>query len=275
MRAMTRTMCALVILLLVFTAAGAQEEGGLKAREDGNGIDLKGTNEEVTLGEIIHLYVEETGNTVLFDPRKIAGDVTINSPEKGVGMGAEELLNSALKQYRLVLASDGNVMEIIPAAEAVTQCETVTREQLKDLPPGRFVRIVVQLRASDANAVRGALQNLTTRQGGVVNPVAGANSLIIADYAHNMGDLLDLVDRMEAGTEVVSRVYKLEHVKYVDIQDALNSCLDPAQARRAGSPAATTIGATANGKFLVISGVIWEVDRIETVLKQLDVPQDE
>lgn len=276
MRAMTRTAGALVILLLLFGVAGAQEEdGGIKVRDDGKGLELKGTTEDLSLNDIIKIYVEESGKTVLYNPKMISGDVTVNSPAEGVTMTSEDLLNSALKQFRLTMASDGNVIEIIPAAEAITQCETVSREQLKDLPPGRFVRVVVQLRASEANAVRGALQNLTTRQGGVVNPIAGANSLIIADYASNMVDLLDLVDRMEAETEVVSRVVKLQHVVYADIQNALNACLDPMQARRPGAPQPTSVGATLNGKFIVISGVTWEVERIAGVLAQLDVPQGE
>ena len=275
-----RTFAALLVVLTIgLSLSGAQEDpsddSGLSVREDGKGLELKGAVDQLTLNEAIQLYVEESGKTVLYDPKRLSGNVRIIAPSSGTEMTSEALAQSALKQFRLLMASDGNVMEIIPAAEGITQCPTVTREELENLPPGQFAKMVIQLRASEANAVRGALQNLTTRQGGVVNPIAGANALIIADYVYNLKDLIVMIDRMEAGTEVVSRVFTLKNVVYSDIHGALAACLDSNQARRPGAPAPTAIGATSNGKYLVVTGVVWEVERIEEVIQQLDVAQGE
>ncbi|MCB9894396.1 MAG: hypothetical protein H6839_08100 [Planctomycetes bacterium] len=278
MRDILRTAGALLLMVLFGLAlTGAQDKGdqgsNMEPPKDGKGVIFKGTSEDVALHDVIRMYVEDSGQTVLYDPKKLAGNVTVVAPKAGAEMTTEDLVQSALKQFRLTMLSDGNVQEIIPAAEAITQCETVDREQLKSLPPGRFVRVLVQLKACEANAVRGALQNLTTRQGGVVNPIAGSNSLILCDYVSNMEDMLKLIDDMEASTEVVSRVFTLKHVVYSDIKEAILSSVMFGQVRRPGSPGETTVGATASGKSIVVTGVVYDIDRIAGVIEQLDVEQ--
>ena len=203
-----------ILLLLVCLAFGACALNAQPAPPAGDEnepvLTLHGVMEDIPLSEMIQLTAEYQKIKFLYDPRKLQGAVTIVAPREGVEVPQTAMfsvLQTFLKQFRLILAPFGEdteqsvkFYEIIPAAEAITQSkDVILLDNLNEWTDttADFVTLVVNLKYAEANAVRGALQNLTTRQGGVVNPInnwdatihlvmnADTNSLIYPDLAAN------------------------------------------------------------------------------------------
>jgi type II secretory pathway component GspD/PulD (secretin) len=260
---MSRLVAAcLVLALLCVDGSSAQDE-----KVPGDAKTLRMKTEEVTLAELIVFYTTESGRTIVYDPKKIAGTLSFRSPLRGADTTAENMLRAALAEYRLTLVPRGEFDAIIPAAEAITECNTVAISDLEKLPPLAYARIVYHLKNSDANAVRGALQNLTTRQGGVVNPVVsqpgsgGTNAIIVCDYVENLRELLKVLDDIDNTVARVSKVLTLKHTKSGDIESAVVSA--------AGKEVA--VGVHANERMFVLTGKRDDVDRVASVIEQLDV----
>lgn len=260
---MSRLVAACLVLVLLFAAgSSAQDE---KAPGDAKTLRMK--TEEVSLAELIVFYTTESGRTIVYDPKKVAGTLSFRSPLRGADTTAENMLRAALAEYRLTLIPRGEFDAIIPASEAITECNTVAISDLEKLPPLAYARIVYHLKNSDANAVRGALQNLTTRQGGVVNPVVsqpgsgGTNAIIICDYVENLRELIKVLDDIDNTVAKVSKVLTLSNTKTSDIEAAVLSA--------AGKD--VSVGIHTNARMIVLTGKRDEVDRVAAVIDQLDV----
>jgi type II secretory pathway component GspD/PulD (secretin) len=190
-----------VVAVCAFAGAGAQEDGSdqgsIRTSADGSELEMKGMVADTSLSELVRLYSEDSGRAVMYDPRRVTGSISVVAPARGTTVAPRDLLQSALAEFRLVLVSDGVFDKIIPAAEAVTMCDSVTVEELENRSPVEYVRVLIVLKTADANAVRGAVQNLTTRQGGVVNPIPGRNALIIADTVKNVRSIVELIKVFE------------------------------------------------------------------------------
>ncbi|MHC4842084.1 MAG: secretin N-terminal domain-containing protein, partial [Planctomycetota bacterium] len=280
----------LTILLLLSNGVAAQET---PAEEDLN-HRLNGDTTNLPLQELIRATVEYQKIKIIYDPKKIQGKVSFFAPKDGLKVPDESwfsLLQVALKQFRLTLVPFGEdsnnsirVYEIIPAAEAITQSELVVilddMDEWTDKTE-RFVTLVVNLKHAEANAVRGALQNLTTRQGGVVNPIAGINSLIIADYSYNIRRLAKIIKAMDVPPKSPRmEVIEIAHADSDDVAEELNSLLmrraqlTQMQARRPGSPqdeTAVGINVAPSGNAIMVTGFDAGIDLIRGLVKKLDV----
>ncbi|MCA8934566.1 MAG: hypothetical protein KDB68_00035 [Planctomycetes bacterium] len=257
-----------VLCLSVPSAQKAKPENPDKIgkSEDGEGIVLRGVVEDVPLSEIIQLYSEYKGRTVIYDPRKLSGDVSFTAPRDGFSPDMEDALRATLAEFRLTIVSTGDFDTIVPLAEACTVADVVTVDELASLPPLRPVRVVINLINADANAVRGALQNLTTRQGGMVNPVSGrgsAQSIIICDYAFNVLEIVKIVEQLDAPSGNESHVVKLKNRKAEELLTVVSIA--------AGK--LVSVGIDAGTDSIVLSGPGDEVDRVSKVIAALDVQQ--
>jgi type II secretory pathway component GspD/PulD (secretin) len=264
----------LVLGLVMVVGTAAQEAAKPEAdKQDAKAATqiLRGQLEQVTLDELILLYATESGRTVAYDAKKLAGNFTFRSPLRGDSTTAENMLRAALAEYRLALVPRGDFDAIIPAAEAITECDTVAIADLETLPPLAFARIVYHLKNGDANAVRGALQNLTTRQGGVINPVmsppgsGGTNAVILCDYVENLRELLKVLDELDNTVARISKVLTLKNTKVGEIQGAVLSA----------SGNEVSVGFHGNERMIVLTGKRDDVDRVASVVSALDVKPGE
>ncbi|MCA8946737.1 MAG: hypothetical protein KDB29_10960, partial [Planctomycetes bacterium] len=246
----------LLLVCFVFGAVALNAQPAPDPTEENPELVLHGVMEDIPLSEMIQLTAEYQKIKFLYDPRKLQGTVTIVAPREGVRVPQTAMfsvLQTFLKQFRLILAPFGEdsadsvkFFEIIPAAEAITQSNNVVLlDNLAEWTDttADFVTLVVNLKYADANAVRGALQNLTTRQGGVVNPIQGINSLIIADYSYNIRRLAQIIQLMDQPPRSPRlEVININNIDAEELVTSVNRLLDQrtqllAQAqRRPGSP---------------------------------------
>lgn len=265
-----KRLCAAMLMLgiCLTVATAAQDEGGSIERLEPTQL-VKGRLDRVTLDELITMYTAESNRTVVYDPKKLSGEVTFRSSLKGVGTTADAMLRTALLEFRLTIVSQGEFDKIVPMAEAITYCKTVALDQLDEIPDLHFARIVYSLKNNDPNAVRGAIQNLTSRQGGVVNPIIsrkeqGSNTVIICDLAENLREIVKLLDEVDRTTALVSQVITLKNVKASQIRMAVNSA----------ALEDVSVGVPESDKIIVLTGYQSNVDRVAAVVAALDVSND-
>jgi type II secretory pathway component GspD/PulD (secretin) len=253
---------SVVILLLgiaLVVGANAQEA---KPEEKEPALLLKSGMEDIPISELVQLFAEYSKQPVMYDPRTVTGTISILAPSEGHEPNIEETLLTALARYRLTLVKTGDYCEIVPMVEASTMCDSVTVDELKTLPAHRFARIVVQLAYTDANAARGALQNLLTRQGGSVSPVTGiSNALILCDTAENLRRMLRTIAEIDVAPDRVSKVITLKHASADEVLGAIQGA--------AGKSVA--MGLVESTNQIVLTAKSDEVERLAAVIAALDI----
>lgn len=274
-------LVATLALCVLGFIAGAQprrekppEPQNMPALETGaTALQLKGEY-RVSLSELLPIWVETSGERLVYDPRKISGEVIVLAPKSGADVSVNDLTHATLAQFRLCLLKTGDFHEILPAAEAISSARRVTLDELANAPAGEFVCVTVPVQNAEANAMRGVIQNLATRQGGVCNPMvsnhrAGVNALLLCDTAENVRRLVAIIRDLDAYPELATEVIKLQHVKVADVHDAL---VIAGEAGHTG--AQVRVASVQSSNQIVLSGPPRDVQRLKQVATALDVKSE-
>jgi general secretion pathway protein D len=254
---------------------------------------LRGVTTDIPISDMILMTAEYQGYKFLYDPKKVSGDVTIVASREGftIPPGAFfSVLQTFLKQFRLILTPFGEdapdsvrFYEIIPAVEAVTQSDKVVfMNEITEWTDtsADFVTLVVNLQYAEANSVTGALRNLTTRQGGMVNPIQGINSLIIADYSYNIRRLAQIIKLMDQPPR--SPRLEVININWIDAEElvtSLNNLLTARQQllattpRRPGSPDDETLVRVEVAPYvnaIMVTGYDAGIELVRDLVSKLD-----
>jgi type II secretory pathway component GspD/PulD (secretin) len=210
-------LAALILLVMGVGFSNAQAKFGEPVKPEqpewkgDKEFIFRGVTTDIPLSDLILVTCEYTGIVIVYDPKKVSGDVTLVASRDGFHVNQEGmmmLLANFLEEFRLVLVPKGDVWTIVPGVEAVTYVPTLTEEELASAHPAHWAIVHVPLEHVDPNSATGALRNFTTRQGGMVNPVA-PRSLVLCDRVDRLRHLVKLANAMDdaASSSVVS--YKL------------------------------------------------------------------
>lgn len=190
---------------------------------------------EIPLAELVGAWVRATGTPVPINTRALAYTCSYQAPPDGVtltGDAITDFVSDMLAQVRMVLVgfSSGRA-QIVQSAEAATLAQVVNRTELKKAPASEWVTCCLMFRYAEPNAVRAALQNLVSRSGGIVNPVSGANGLLITDRAdrvRQMAKLADTLDSTGQGEQTLEKYDLPESIDALEAGKALMSLFRPA-----------------------------------------------
>ncbi|MDC1142795.1 secretin N-terminal domain-containing protein [Planctomycetota bacterium] len=284
-----------ILMLLAVTMLGAP---ALQAQDPApaaaEATKLSGKLTDIPIEEIIRACAEYQKYRFLYDPKKVQGKVTIMAPREGFEIPQKawfSVLQTFLKQFRLILTPFGQdsaesvrFYEIIPAMEAITQSEKVVFLDNLDTwedTSADFVTLVVNLKYADANSVRGALQNLTTRNGGQVNPIVGINSLIIADYSYNIRRLAQIIKLMDQPPRSPRlEVINIDNIDAEELVTSLNNLLTQRQQllqqapRRPGTEDETAVRVEVAPyvNALMVTGYDAGIELVRELVGKLDIP---
>ncbi len=175
---------------------------------------------EIPLAELVDAWVRATGNSVPISPRSLAITASYQAPPSGITLTGDAITNfvsDILAQFRYALVgfSTGRA-QIVQAVEAGTYARVVDRAELASVPASEWVTVCLMLRHADANGVRGALQNLVSRAGGSVNPVQGANGLLVSERAERVRELAKLADTLDSAGQGAGTLEKYDLPEGVD-----------------------------------------------------------
>jgi general secretion pathway protein D len=283
-----------LVLMMLIAACGAPLFTQAPEPEE-EAYVLRGVTSDIPISDMIIYTSEYQKIKFLYNPKNVTGEVTIVAPREGfaVPRGAMfSVLQTFLKQFRLVLAPFGQdtnesvrFYEILPAAEAVTQSDpdsVVFLDQLTDWQDtsANFVTLVVNLKYAEANSVTGALRNLTTRMGGMVQPIPGINTLIIADYSYNIRRLAQIVKLMDQPPR--SPRLEVININWIDAEElvtSLNNLLMARQQllqtvpRRPGSPDDETLVRVEVAPYvnaILVTGYDAGIELVRDLVSKLD-----
>jgi general secretion pathway protein D len=288
---MKRMLLGYFVLALLAGGLFAQEES-----DDGpQDLWFFGSTAGIQIDEVIQYTSDYQKLNFIYDPARTKGEVTIVAPPEGVRIPHTALfsfLQTVLKQIRMVLSPFGEdgresvrFYEIIPAQDAMSQSDKVlVMDEMSDWTEttADFVTMVVNLKFAEANSVRGALQNLVTRNAGVVNPIPGINSLIIADYSYNIRRLAQIIRLMDQPPRSPRlEVINIDHIDAEELVTSLNNLLAARQQlvqtagpRRQGSPEDETLVRVEVAPYInaiMVTGYDSGIELVRELVGKLDI----
>lgn len=239
---MVRWIAALIVIAACLAVASSQprpaEQGPvLQVSKDGDETVWRVTRAgTVTLGEVLTHYTDYAGGTLAYNPQQIRGEVTLSPPREGSeyrGQQIDVLVLNLLEAFRFgIVENSTKILSVIQGSELAAHAPTVSPEELATLNPGRYYTCLVPLSHCDANSMTGMMRNLTTRQGGMVLPVQGANVVLICDRHERVTALVALAQEIDAKLKPIVRFYAVpEEVEPEDAVKLLTELI-PSDARQ-------------------------------------------
>ncbi|MDD5134776.1 MAG: secretin N-terminal domain-containing protein [Phycisphaerae bacterium] len=166
-------------------------------------LDLPEKMEVVSLIDLVGKYLNLN---YLYDETKVAGSVTIKVQDRLRVRELYDLLESVLKFRGFVMSRKGDLVTIVPMAEALDQDPTFSGDvQAGDV----IVTKVFHLQYISTDAARNLLMSM--KLGSSITPIPETGTLVITEYAfriQRIEDLLTLVDVPGPPKEFKLRVLK-------------------------------------------------------------------
>lgn len=204
-----------------------------------------------------------TGQTFIVDGR-VNGKVSVVTDRPLSRSEYFEVFLSTLRANGLVaIPIRGGGYRIQPSDGAATQ---PTRVGSRAATSSQFVTEVFRLRSIDATSAVETLRPLISREGSLTAN-KNANSLVVADYADNIGrirDLLRQIDRDSAATQIVA----LDNAGAREIATALQALA--AQGGGEGARPPVSIAAIDSSNAIALRGDPTSVARFAAMAKELD-----
>lgn len=204
-----------------------------------------------------------TGQTFIVDGR-VNGKVSVVTDRPLSRSEYFEVFLSTLRANGLVaIPIRGGGYRIQPSDGAATQ---PTRVGSRAATSSQFVTEVFRLRSIDATSAVETLRPLISREGSLTANKS-ANSLVVADYADNIGrirDLLRQIDRDSAATQIVA----LDNAGAREIAAALQGLAGQGGGEGARPP--VSIAAIDSSNAIALRGDPTSVARFAAMAKELD-----
>ncbi|MCB9894121.1 MAG: hypothetical protein H6839_06725 [Planctomycetes bacterium] len=269
---MTRLFAAAIAVVIAISFVSAQPASGKTSIAAEKGPDGVWTwtlpaEGKVNVGNLLAMYGSCREVTLIFDPKKLAGEIEYNTTEATTLSGdqIDMFVSNTLAEFRMCLMdSGGSQVRVIPAAESITMASVVTEEQLESIPDWQWITVRFQAEYAEANQLRGALQNLTTRQGGVVNPISGSNSLLICDRADRVK--LMCATCREIDNEIKPDIRSHVVPAAIELEQAVKGLRELFQSRGISGP---TFTAAVGQHNVVVRGSASLHDEVDAALKAM------
>lgn len=148
--------------------------------------------------DLVVEFAAAQGKSLIVDESLLGGlrDHPVFSPD-GKEAPLEDVVRTGLHMQRLALVPLGNMLTVLPAAQAIQSAPTVTIDKLSTRHPLEIVKCVIHCGPADATVVRTAVAPLMTREA-VVSPVQGVNCLLAIDTSERIQGIVEMVEMIKA-----------------------------------------------------------------------------
>ncbi len=249
-------MQLLLLLLLVYTPAFAEEETAT--------LNLKDADIRV----LIDTVSEVTGKNFVIDPR-VKAKVTVVSSKP---MDKDELYDvflSILQVHGFAAVPTGDIIKIVPDVSA-KQGPVPTASYKRPGRGDQLVTRVVAVQHVPAAQLVPILRPLIPQQGQLA-AYQPSNSLIISDRAANVQRLIKIINRIDRPDQDEIEIIRLEHAPANDVARTL-SALTRKGAKGAAVPGQPVITADERTNSILVSGDKASRLRIRGLVANLDTP---
>ncbi len=157
--------------------------------------------EQLTIVQLLELVGEYLGLDYMYDPKKVVGDVTLKLQGELSGRikvkDLYPLLESVLRFRGFVMARKGNLVTIVPAAEALSIDPALLDAEKGEIQPGDvIVTRIFNLKHIDTASAQNLLTGM--KLGADIRPIVETKTLLVTGYAYRMGrieEFLAMIDR--------------------------------------------------------------------------------
>ena len=244
-----------MVCLMALTMAGPTLVAVAPAMaQDRQTLNVQGADIRAFIQDIARI----TGRTFIVDP-SVTGTVTVSSDRPLTRAQMYEVFLSTLRANGLVvIPTTSGAYRIAPAQGAAQGPSTTGTE--------RFVTEVFTLKNIDAASAAETIRPLVGPSGQVLANPAG-NSVVVADFADNMGRIRSLIARIDVDTAAFE-VVTLENSSAVEIAAVLDQVLAPP----GGQPGQGMVSVTpvTSSNSIVLRGDAAAVARVRGLVEDLD-----
>lgn len=217
-------------------------------------LNVQGADIRAFIQDIARL----TGRTFIVDPA-VTGTVTVSSDRPLTRAQTYEVFLSTLRANGLVVIPTNSGAYRIAPAQGAAQGPTTTGTE-------RFVTEVFTLKNIDAASAAETIRPLVGASGQVLANPAG-NTVVVADFADNMGRIRSLISRIDVDTAAFE-VVTLENSSAAEIAAVLDEVLAPPGGQAGQGMVSVTPVVSSNS--VVLRGDAAAVARVRGLVEDLD-----
>ncbi|MHC4530197.1 MAG: secretin N-terminal domain-containing protein [Planctomycetota bacterium] len=188
-------------------------------------IDLKGDEmldldlpERLEINDLLGLVGEYLGLDYMYDPEKVKGSVALRLRGPIKVRDLYPLLESVLKFQGFVMTRKGNLVTIVPAAEAMSIDPALQIEDGKVELGNVVITRVFELEYLDTASATNLLKGM--QLGADITPIPETGNLIVTDYAYRM-------ERIEEVLGIVDKPGRPKQFRFRQLKYTMASTLAP------------------------------------------------
>ncbi len=223
---------------------------------------------ETDILELIRFVSVATGKTMISDPQ-VRGTVQVFSNEAVNQAELYSLFLSILEVHGFAAVESGNVVRIIPAQEGRTAPVPLLTNASGDIEG--YVTDVIELEYASAAKLIPVLRPLVPQTGHLAAYSSG-NVIIIYDTVANIAKIRQIIDRIDKTSQEVTEVVTLTYASAEATVDILAKLISSQTAATQGETTPPVLIADERTNSIIISGADVQLDRIKTMIRQLDTP---
>jgi general secretion pathway protein D len=216
------------------------------------------------IGSVLQWLADTSGKRVVVDPR-VRGQVTILARDPMTRQEAFDVVLTAINVYGYTAIEDGEVLQVVPAANLKTGATTVL-DSLRESGPDLPVNEVVQLGSLPAEQVATTLKPLMPPHAGLV-ALPGGNSLLITDTLKGVRRIARLARELDRNAALDLDVVPVRYASAEELAKVLGQLLG---AKEGG---ALQIVTDTRVNALVMAGTPAMRARAKELVGRLDQPQ--
>ncbi len=221
--------CALSIALTPVPTAWAQTKAPAKAKKAdakdeaaGESVMLNFVNADIDA--VVRAIGQYTGNTFVIDPR-VKGTLTLVTERPVSKKQAFDQLLSALRLQGFTIVQTGNVMRVVPEADAKLQGGTVVAPRSQNPGGDQLVTQVFRLQYESATAMVPILRPLIAPNN-TISAYPQNNTLVITDYAENLRRIQRIIESIDTPATSDLEMIPVKYGLAMEIASVVNRVLD-------------------------------------------------
>lgn len=215
--------CAAFMLLAVSGMVAAAEQ------PDGNTVMLNFANAEID--SVVRAVAKITNRNFLVDPR-VKGTLNIATTMPVSPAVAYDILRSALRLQGFAVIDENRILKVVPEADAKHHSVPVSSAK-SGLRGDQLVTRVFTIKNESATQLLQIVRPLVSPNN-TVTASAASNTLVVTDYAENIGRIARIIDAIDVPQGDVA-VIALKHASAIDLASTVNRLLGEG-AGAAGDP---------------------------------------
>lgn len=215
---------------------------------------------------------EMTGKNFVIDPRVRSRDVTVISKQALTSAEVYELFLSVLQVHGYAAVPAGDVIKIVN--NTVAKHSNLPLVQTRGINGEELITRVIPIRNTPVDELVPVLRPLVPQYGHLA-AVSSANALIISDHSDNIRRIEAILSHLDQSESQEVFIMQLEHAWVGDLVKLLENLTPEKGGRRKDQPSSVTLVADERTNRLIIRGDRDAVDRLRSLVIELDIPQNQ